>query len=163
MADVVVAVDAVDVVVAVDVAAEAAVAAVAAAAGAFFGVAAAVTEAAACRGAAAVIVESMQFLAHWRKKEGAVGGSTNYPANCLRTVPLRLVRSTDPRPASRRTRSIFASTRFVPHAPEAVTLWVRIAASGRPLTANGESPGRQQERIDVAVDASRLLGVADPE
>jgi hypothetical protein len=87
VADVVVAVDAVDVVVAVAVAAEAAVAAVAAAAGAFFGVAAAVTEAAACRGAAAVIVESMQFLAHWRKKEGAVGGSTNYPANCLRHSP----------------------------------------------------------------------------
>ena len=67
------------------VAAEAAVAAVAASAGAF-GVAA-VTEAAAHRGAAAVIVESMQFLAHWQKKEGAVGGSTNYPANCLRHSP----------------------------------------------------------------------------
>jgi hypothetical protein len=86
VADVVVAVDAVDVVVAVDVAAEAAVAAVAAAAGAFFG-AAAVTEAAAHRGAAAVIVESMQFLAHWQKKEGAVGGSTNHPADCLRHGP----------------------------------------------------------------------------
>jgi hypothetical protein len=67
------------------VAAEAAVAAVAASAGAF-GVAA-VTEAAAHRGAAAVIVESMQFLAHWQKKEGPVGGSTNYPANCLRHSP----------------------------------------------------------------------------
>ncbi len=47
------------------VAAEAAVAAVAAAAGA-----AAVSEAAAYRGASAVFVESMQFLAHWQKKEG---------------------------------------------------------------------------------------------
>jgi hypothetical protein len=81
-----VAVAVVDVAVAVAaVAAEAAVAAVAAAAGAFG--AAAVTEAAAYRGAAAVIVESMQFLAHWQKREGAVGGSTNYPANCLRHSP----------------------------------------------------------------------------
>ena len=64
------------------VAAEAAVAAVAAAAGA-----AAVSEAAAYRGASAVFVESMQILAHWQKKEGAVGGSTNYPANCLRHCP----------------------------------------------------------------------------
>ena len=82
--DVVVVAEAVDVVVvavAVDVAAVAAEAAVAAAG------AAAVTEAAAYRGAVAVIVESMQFLAHWQKKEGAVGGSTNYPANCLRHCP----------------------------------------------------------------------------
>jgi hypothetical protein len=49
-------------------------------------VAAAVTEAAAHRGAAAVIVE-MQFSAHWQKKEGAVGGSTNYAENCLRHRP----------------------------------------------------------------------------
>ena len=77
----------VDVAVAVaDVAAVAAEAAVAAVAVAAAG-AAAVTEAAAHRGAAAVIVESMQFLAHWQKKEGAVGGSTNYPANCLRHSP----------------------------------------------------------------------------
>jgi hypothetical protein len=87
--DVVVVAVAVDVAVAVvDVAAvvaEAAVAAVAASAGVFG--AAAVTEAAAYRGAVAVIVESMQFLTHWQKREGAVGGSTNYPANCLRHSP----------------------------------------------------------------------------
>jgi hypothetical protein len=64
------------------VAAEAAVAAVAAAAGA-----AAVSEAAAYRGAAAVCVELIQFSAHREKKEGAVGGSTNDPANCLRHSP----------------------------------------------------------------------------
>ena len=74
---------AVDVAAAVaEVAAVAAEAAVAAAAGA-----AAVSEAAAYRGASAVFVESMQILAHWQKKEGAVGGSTNYPANCLRHCP----------------------------------------------------------------------------
>jgi hypothetical protein len=73
------------------VAAEAAVAAVAAAAGA-----AAVTEAAAYRGAAAVFVESMQFLAHRQKKEGAVGGSTNDPANCLRHSPFATCPHRDP-------------------------------------------------------------------
>jgi hypothetical protein len=66
-----------DVAVAAAVAAEAAVAAVAAGA-------AAVTEAAAYHGAAAVIVESMQFLAHWQKQEDAVGESTNYPVSCSR-------------------------------------------------------------------------------
>ena len=76
------------------VAAEAAVAAVAAAAGA-----AAVSEAAAYRGASAVFVESMQFLAHRPKKEGAVGRvrQTTRPIVCA-TVPLRLARTTDPRP-----------------------------------------------------------------
>jgi hypothetical protein len=114
VAVVVVAVDVVvDVAAAAAVAVEAAVAAVAAAAGTVTVTVteAAVTEAAAYRGAAAVIVDSTQFLAHWQKKEGGVGGSTNYPANCL-----RLVRTTDPRPASRRTRPIFVSTRFVPQA-----------------------------------------------
>ena len=62
--------EAVDVVVlaeAVDVAAVAAEAAVAAVA---VTGAAVVSEAAAYRGASAVFVESMQFLAHWQKKEG---------------------------------------------------------------------------------------------
>jgi hypothetical protein len=96
------AVDVVVVAVAVDVAAVAAEAAVAAVvAAAVVSAAAAVSEAAAYRGASAVFVESMQFLAHQPKKEGAVGRvrQTTRPIVCA-TVPLRLARTTDPRPAS---------------------------------------------------------------
>jgi hypothetical protein len=40
-----------------------------------------VAAAAAHRGAAAVIVEWMQFLAHWQKKEDAVGGRKRRPGS----------------------------------------------------------------------------------
>jgi hypothetical protein len=75
---------AVDVAAVAEVAAVAAEDAVAAAVVAEAVGVAAVSEAAACHGAPAVFVESVHFLAHRQKKKGAVGGSTNDPASCLR-------------------------------------------------------------------------------